>query len=53
LGAKISESVSKNTTYVVVGVDPGSKLAKAEKLGIKAIDEKALLEIIGLHKAIA
>lgn len=46
LGAKISESVSKNTTYVVVGSDPGSKLAKAEKLGIKIIDEKALLEII-------
>ena len=47
LGAKISESVSKNTTYVVVGSDPGSKLAKAEKLGIKIINEKELLKIIG------
>jgi len=53
LGAKISESVSKNITYVVVGSDPGSKLAKAEKLGIKIIDEKALLEIVNLCKAIA
>jgi DNA ligase (NAD+) len=46
LGAKTSESVSKNTAYVVVGSDPGSKSAKAEKLGIKTIDEKELLKIL-------
>ncbi|CAL7962936.1 DNA ligase [Gammaproteobacteria bacterium] len=46
LGAKVSESVSKKTTYVVVGADPGSKLAKAEKFGVKIIDEKKLLGIL-------
>ena len=46
LGAKVSENVSKNTTYVVVGANPGSKLAKAEKLGIKLINEKELLKIL-------
>ncbi len=46
LGAKISESVSKKTDYVVVGSDPGSKLAKAESLGIKIIDEDELIKLI-------
>lgn len=46
LGAKTSESVSKNTTYVVVGSNPGSKLNQAEKLKIKIIDEKELLKIL-------
>ena len=47
LGAKISESVSKNTSYVVIGDSPGSKLNKAKKLGIELIDEKRLLELMG------
>lgn len=46
LGAKITESVSKNTNYVVVGADPGSKLAKAQSLGIKIINEDELLQIL-------
>lgn len=46
LGAKISESVSKNTTCVVAGANPGSKLAKAEKLAVKVIDEEQLKSII-------
>lgn len=46
LGAKTSESVSKNTSYLVVGSEAGSKLAKAEKLGVKILDEKKFLELI-------
>lgn len=49
LGAKISESVSKNTTCVVAGSDPGSKLKKATELGIKIIDEDELLKIFAKH----
>lgn len=40
-------SISKNTDYLVVGENPGSKLAKAEKLGVKIIDEKGLLKMFG------
>lgn len=46
LGGKTSESVSKNTDYVVAGADPGSKLVKAKELGIKIIDEKEFLHIL-------
>lgn len=47
LGAKTSESVSSKTSYVVAGVDPGSKLEKAKKLNVKIIDEKEFRKIIG------
>jgi DNA ligase (NAD+) len=42
LGAKITDSVSKKTTGVIVGESPGSKLAKAEKAGVPILDEAAL-----------
>ncbi|MDD5551785.1 MAG: helix-hairpin-helix domain-containing protein, partial [Candidatus Pacebacteria bacterium] len=43
---KVTNSVSKNTTYIVVGKNPGSKLEKAKKLGIKILNEKKFLEMI-------
>lgn len=46
LGAKVSGSVSKKTSYVVVGSEPGSKLADAQKLGVKVIEEKEFLELL-------
>ena len=47
LGAKVSDSVSKKTDYVIVGEDPGSKADKAEKLGITMLDEQAFLKLLG------
>lgn len=44
-GGKVSSSVSKKTSYVVAGDAPGSKLAKANELGIPVIDESALLSM--------
>jgi DNA ligase (NAD+) len=45
-GGKVSGSVSKQTTYVLVGTDPGSKYTDAQKLGVPTIDEKAFLKML-------
>ncbi|MBT8542441.1 NAD-dependent DNA ligase LigA [Polynucleobacter paneuropaeus] len=46
-GAKVAGSVSKKTDYVVAGTDAGSKLSKAEELGITVIDEQTMLDLLG------
>jgi DNA ligase (NAD+) len=45
-GGKPSSSVSKKTDYVLVGSDPGSKLAKAQELGVRVIDEARFKELL-------
>jgi DNA ligase (NAD+) len=46
LGGKVTGSVSKKTSFVVVGTDAGSKLARAETLGVTMLDETAFLRLI-------
>ena len=50
LGATVSSSVSKKTSYVVAGTDPGSKLDQAEKLGVRVLTEAEFLEFIQQQK---
>jgi DNA ligase (NAD+) len=47
LGGRVVSSVSKETDYVVVGEDPGSKLARAEKLGVARVDEDEFRTLVG------
>ena len=46
LGGKVSGSVSKNTSYLVAGVEAGSKLKNAEKLGVKILNEEGFLKML-------
>ncbi len=46
-GGKVTDSVSKKTSYVVAGEAPGSKLAKAQELGVPVLDEPGLRRLVG------
>ncbi|MGI9333317.1 MAG: NAD-dependent DNA ligase LigA, partial [Gammaproteobacteria bacterium] len=46
-GARVTSGVSKKTDFVVAGTDPGSKLAKAQTLGVEVIDEQEFLRRLG------
>ena len=46
LGGRASSDITRKTSYVVVGDDPGSKLTKAEKLGVKTLNEAAFLDLL-------
>src|SRR4029079_13402344 len=46
-GGRVPGSVTKKTESLVAGEDPGAKLARAGELGVKVLDEQALVELLG------
>ena len=49
-GATVTDSVSRKTTLLVAGADPGSKLRKAGELGVRVVDEAEFLRLTGRGK---
>lgn len=49
LGAKVAGSVSSKTSYVVAGADPGSKLTRAQELGVATLDEAEFIRLLEEH----
>jgi DNA ligase (NAD+) len=47
LGAAVSSAVSKKTSYLIAGAEPGSKLTRARELGVPVLDEAGLSELLG------
>jgi DNA ligase (NAD+) len=45
-GATVTDSVSKKTTFLVAGAEAGSKLRKAQELGIRVVDETEFMELL-------
>ncbi len=49
MGGSTKSDITRKTSYLVTGAEPGSKLEKARRLGIRQIDEQGLLELLGRH----
>jgi len=46
LGGKVTSSVTKKTSYIIAGENPGSKLDKAMSLGVEILDEKGIKDLL-------